>query len=233
MLLALPGAAVAQDQLPDLGMARLTDFTVDTSTTPGRSLLRYTATIVNTGAGKFELTGSRSSTTETQMSVMQRVFDSTGTSRYQNTPARMYFAGDGHNHWHVQDLEDSELTRSDNGSKVGSGAKHGFCFFDIQAFRLSLLGAPANPFYTTCGTDSTVTTQSMGLSIGWGDVYSWWLADQWVDITGLSPGRYRLNTTADKQNWFVESDETNNGTWVDLQLKAKGRVRVVGYGPSA
>jgi len=34
----------------------------------------------------------------------------------------MYFAGDGHTHWHVRDLETYELIRSDNGSKVGTGA---------------------------------------------------------------------------------------------------------------
>lgn len=214
-------------------MAQLNDFKVDTTTISGRRVMRYTAIIVNVGVGKFELKGSRASSAETQMSVTQRVFDSSGGSRYQDTPARMYFAGDGHSHWHVEDLEDSELIRSDNGVKVGSGAKHGFCFFDLQPFRLTLPGAPASAYYTTCGTNAAVTTQSMGLSIGWGDVYSWQLVDQRVDITGLSPGQYRLNTTADKQNWFVESDETNNGTWVDLQLKSKGQVRVVRYGPSA
>jgi hypothetical protein len=116
---------------------------------------------------------------------------------------------------------------------VGTGAKHGFCFYDNYAFRLDLLGAPANPFYTTCGRDGAVLAQIMGLSVGWGDIYSYWLVDQWIDVTGLPAGRYRLRTTADPQNWFTESNDANNATWADLQLKGKGAPRVIEYGPSA
>ena len=57
---------------------------------------------------------------------------------------------------------------------------------------------------------------------------------QWVDITGKAAGRYRLWATADPENWFIEADDTNNFTWVDLQIRGKGgSVRVLGYGPSA
>ena len=230
--LLVPSAAAAHDLLPDLGMAPLRDFKVD-RLNDGSVVLRYSAIVVNTGAGRFQLLGSRASTSETQMSVAQRIFDSTGTMRDRATGAQMYFAGDGHRHWHVASLEESVLERLDNGVKVGSGAKHGFCFYDNFAFRLGLPGAPGSPFYTTCGTDPSVMTQQMGLSIGWGDIYSWQLVDQWIDITNVSPGIYRLTTTADAQNWFEEADETNNLTWVELQLKAKGPPRVIRQGPSA
>lgn len=233
-LLAATAAAPAQaasEQLPDLAMAPLDDFRIEKS--GSRKLLRYSATIVNIGAGKFQAEGSRASTAETEMSVVQRIFDDAGGSTTVPTTARMYFAGDGHNHWHVRDLEQSSLDRLDNGVKVGSGAKHGFCFFDNVAFRLALVGAPSNPFFTTCGTTGTVLTQTMGLSVGWGDLYAYYLVDQWVDITNVSPGRYRLTTSADTQNWFAESNEANNFTWTDLQLKANGAPRVVAQGPSA
>ena len=230
--LATPSIAAAHDVLPDLGMAQLKDFRVDKAPS-GQTLLRYSAIVVNTGSGRFQLDGTRTSTSGSQMEVAQRIADSSGTSRTQPTAARMYFAGDGHTHWHVADLEQSVLERLDNGVKVGSGAKHGFCFFDNYPFRLALLGAPASAFYTTCGRDPNVSSQSMGLSVGWGDIYSYQLVDQWIDITGLGPGRYRLRTTADAQNWFVEANETNNLTWVDLQLKSKGAPRVIQYGPSA
>jgi hypothetical protein len=74
---------------------------------------------------------------------------------------------------------------------------------------------------------------TMGLSVGWGDVYAWSLPDQYVDITGLTSGHYRLATTADAPNWFVESNNSNNPTWVDLQLEGSGRIRVIRYGPAA
>ena len=138
-----------------------------------------------------------------------------------SSPARIFFAGDGHTHWHVRDLETSELIRLDNGSKVGTGAKRGFCFFDNTAYRLSLSGAPQSSVFTGCGSSGDLRV-TMGISVGWGDAYYWNLPDQYIDITGLTAGRYRLIVTADAVDWFAESDEVNNGTWVDVQIKGNG-----------
>lgn len=231
IVVTVPAQAAAADRLPDLAMDRLADFKIEKS--GSRKLLRYTAVVVNIGDGPFQAEGSRESTSVPEMSVVQRIFGDGGTSRTQPTAATMYFAGDGHQHWHVRDLEDSALERLDNGVKVGAGAKHGFCFYDNVAFRLALAGAPASPFFTTCGTTGTVLTQTMGLSIGWGDSYPYYLVDQWIDVTNVGSGRYRLTTTADAQNWFLESSETNNTTWTELLLKANGPPRVVAQGPSA
>lgn len=228
---ATPAQAAGADRLPDLAMAPLADFKIETSGT--RKLLRYTAIVVNIGAGPFQVEGSRASTADPEMSVVQRIFDTAGGSRTLSTTARMYFAGDGHSHWHVRDLEQSSLDRLDNGVKVGSGAKHGFCFYDNVAFRLALAGAPSSPFFRTCGTTGTVLYQNMGLSVGWGDSYPYYLVDQWVDITNVGAGRYRLSTIADSSNWFLEANETNNATWTDLQLKTRGAPRVLAQGPSA
>jgi hypothetical protein len=53
-----------------------------------------------------------------------------GSSREISTQAVMFWAGDGHEYGHVRDVEAYELTRLDNGRRVGTGAKHGFCYFD-------------------------------------------------------------------------------------------------------
>jgi hypothetical protein len=53
-----PAAGAAADRLPDLGMARLRDLSIDTATLPGRRLLRFSTVIVNVGAGPFETVGS-------------------------------------------------------------------------------------------------------------------------------------------------------------------------------
>jgi hypothetical protein len=102
------------------------------------------------------------------------------------------------------------------------------CYFDNTAYRPWLAGAPSAPVYTDCGTagDLTVTT---GLSIGWGDTYPAWRSLQWIDITGLKSGRYRLRATADPANWFAEMNNANNSTWVKLKLTSSG-VKVVAYG---
>jgi hypothetical protein len=58
----------------------------------------------------------------------------------------------------------------------------------------------------------------MGLSVGWGDLYGYTLPDQYIDITSLPDGSYRLWATGDKSNQFLESNDTNNKTWVDLRI---------------
>jgi hypothetical protein len=73
----------------------------------------------------------------------------------------------------------------------------------------------------------------MGLSVGWGDEYPATLPDQYIDITNVTPGHYRLSVTADAQNWFAETNEANNTTWVDVQLRRQGQPRILGYGPTA
>jgi hypothetical protein len=79
-LAELPRSSTAADRLPDLGMAWLSDLTID-NTTDGRRLLRFTTIIVNIGAGAFELHGKRASTLDPDMDVTQRVYNDTGGCR--------------------------------------------------------------------------------------------------------------------------------------------------------
>ena len=224
-------ARAATDVRPDLRMARLQDLQIE-NTADGRKLLRFDSIVVNVGDGAFEVIGRRPDTTS-KLKVHQRIYDDAGGSRKRSTTARMYFAGDGHTHWHVRDLQDYVLRRLDNGKLVGTGAKHGFCFFDNYRF-----GSAQGPFYTrqtsppACGRSSSELRVKMGLSRGWGDIYQSSLPDQYIDITGLTSGRYKLRATADADNWFSETNNTNNFTWVDIQISGNS-VSVIEYGPAA
>jgi len=151
-------------------MAPLADISID-RTKDGRNLLRFSTKIVNTGTGPFELSATRSSSTST-FSASQRIYNDDGTSSDSPTPGVQFvFAGDGHTHWHIRDLESYELDLPDNGVRVGTGVKSGFCFWDNSAHQLSLPGAPATAQYlgSGCGTESSLNLR-MGLSVGWGDV---------------------------------------------------------------
>lgn len=227
----LPGPAKAADLLPDLAMARLkTIHTEDTA--DGRRLLRFTTTIVNIGSGAFEVRGGRPDSSTTVMPVTQRIYNDTGSFVDRPTAATMQYSGDGHTHWHVQKLQTYELIRQDSGSKVGTGAKTGFCFFDGFIYKGTLPNAPASAVYrrTGCGTASSLAV-TMGLSIGWGDKYAASLPAQYIDISGLAPGRYLLQVTADQQNWFAESNEGNQATWAELQID-EGGVTVLRRAPN-
>ena len=227
-------SGAATPMTPDLGMARLSDISLG-RLADGRTVLRFSATVVNVGSGPFVLHAERSDASS-PWAVTQRVADSQGQMTDVATSAELVFGGDGHNHWHVKDLESYELIRLDNGVKVGTSSKGGFCFFDTTAYRLSMPGAPQTRAYlgSGCGVESSLTVD-MGLSVGWGDTYSYRLPDQFIDVTGLTGGRYRLVATADPSGRFQETNEGNNLTWVDVQIQGKGpnNVKILGYGPAA
>ncbi len=227
-------AASGADLLPDEAMTNLRAFHVDTTTMPGHTLLRFTTESVNIGAGPLELRGSRPNTSTPTMSVVQRISDDVGGFRDVSAPSFMFWAGDGHNHWHVNDFVSTELDRTDNGVKVGTGAKQGFCLSDSAAFDRSLPGAPDSKVYKGCVMGGqTSKAVKMGISVGWGDRYGYTLAFQWIDITGLTPGRYQIFGTVDAQNYYLESDETNNTTWAILQLNGDNTVKLIQQGPHA
>ena len=86
-------------------------------------------------------------------------------------PPYMYFSGDGHNHWHVRDLELGPFKRLPDQAKLRSAAKHGFSFYDNYRN-----GSTASAQYTStnsCVGGSSALQVTMGLSTGWGDAY-WW-----------------------------------------------------------
>jgi hypothetical protein len=177
------------------------------------------------GAAAFEVQGSRADTSVTDMVGHQIV----GGAEV-GQPVTLIYAGDGHNHWHVKNLAAFKLSTIETRKApkdVGFGAKIGFCFWDNVRYRSDAVAQ----FYGSagCGVPTSLSL-TMGLSAGWGDIYPSYLNMQWVDITGLKNGKYRLTGTADASNWFVESSESNNSTWVDLQIKGK-TVKVLATGP--
>ena len=221
--LLAPGgqASAASDRLPDLAMAKLRH--IGTKTVDGRRSLRFSAIIVNVGDGPFALRSRRAST-GSGWSTRQVIHDDAGGSRSVATPAvRLVYAGDGHDHWHVKDLEQYRLVplASPGGSRIGH--KVGFCFFDNYQYRLALADAPQDPVYghRACGRRNSLGLRT-GLSVGWGDIYHRSLPGQSIDITDLPYGAYRLWATADQADVFLEGNNANNATWADLWIDADG-----------
>ena len=219
---------------PDMGMAPLSSILVGQEDS-GRSFLRFSATLVNVGPGPAIVAAHRDLPFRDDWIVVQRVEDGGGGYSEREMGARLIFGGDGHDHWHIVGAEAHQLETLE-GDIVGGLVKSGFCFFDNVDYRTSLPGAPPTATHasTECGGrfDRDI---AMGLSVGWGDEYQWYLLDQSIEITGVPDGRYRLRAIADPADQLEESDETNNDTWTVIEiLTVDGvrRVEVVEQGPA-
>ncbi len=210
------------EAIPDLAMKQFSDFQIQMVN--GRRMLRFTAMMVNVGDGHFEVRGSRGATSE-PMRVRQVIYETSSRnspiSRQITTNAVGKWSGDGHNHWHVQ-----EMMRYDMWGGSGSyrGAKVGFCFLDSDPYNLSLPNASGGSYYrgSWCQTTPNALNNRMGISVGWGDEYEWYLAWQWVDITGLPGGTYTIRSKVDPYSFFLEENEGNNCTWARVSFGSTG-----------
>jgi Lysyl oxidase len=214
-------AQAATDVLPDLRTRKLTDFRIENASN-GEKRLRFTTQIANAGPGAFEVRMQRSTTTTAQMTVTQRIYNTAGGWRWVQAPGTHgFWGGDGHNHWHVYKLQRFEIRKlnadGSEGPLAGSGAKVGFCFFDNTTYDLSLPNARRSPYYTGCGTTSSLRVTA-GISVGWADKYGAGLPKQWIKINGLPDGIYRVRVLTDPQNWFIETSNRNNNTHSDIKI---------------
>lgn len=237
-LAAVPAAAGARDFLPNLDMLPPSDIQADTTTMPGHTLLRYTSIIINKASydpsagkygGPFEVLGQRSSSTDTTMSVRQRVQQSGGTQVDYSIPnAVMYYATeDGHSHWHTKDMETGDLIRLNDGGSLARVSKLGYCFYDNVEWNLSLPGAPQASVFKGCGNSTSMSVDT-GLSIGWGDRYRYNLPLQYIDITGIPNGTYRLRVSANAAIGFHESNTSDNAACAVVKITGGGSTISVG-----
>ncbi|MGZ8512860.1 MAG: cell wall-binding repeat-containing protein [Candidatus Limnocylindria bacterium] len=227
-LLAPGGAVAATDKLPDLRMAPLTNFYTETS--GGERRLRFRTIMTNEGVGPLEVRGIRDSFAQAHLRTRQAIHDTGGGVRLVDSRALMEYAVDGHDHWHVQGVMLYQMWSADGITRRGT--KVGFCFLDSYRYNLALPGAPQSQVYPehVCGDRGDLTNR-MGLSVGWGDDYPANFAYQWIDITTLAPGDYTVQARADEQNWYLESNETNNCAYARVRITAtNGPVQVLGSG---
>jgi hypothetical protein len=90
-----------------------------------------------------------------------------------------------HGHWHFEDYAEYLLVPMGQDQPLPVGYKNGFCVLDLIC---------NNPKYT-CG--------NMGITAGCADEYSSSLSCQWVDVTNIPAGDYKLIV---RVNWAVRPD---------------------------
>jgi hypothetical protein len=104
----------------------------------GRRVLRFTSILVNVGAGPMEVLATRPSSSS-PWRVRQVIDNDAGGERRVDTDATMRYAGDGHDHWHVERMMVYHLW---SGRGTRADRKVGFCFFDTTHWSPSLPGSP-------------------------------------------------------------------------------------------
>lgn len=228
LLLMLGGAAAAAVALPIAAIAgpggvKYPDLRSDPPASPytevfsdsslgvkDRYLMRFWGFVVNVGEGPLDVAGNPRAGT-----VRQRGSATGGASATDWTtigdPPVIYESADGHNHFHLKNATAYSL-RNGSGAFVAPAQKTGFCLYDSY----EVVDRGAAEFYRDDGPNGRVidfcaqgkpnaTWLRMGTSAGWRDDYNPTLAFQWVDISNVAPGNYRLQSEADPD------DEINEG----------------------
>lgn len=180
--------------------------------------LRFDQIAYNAGAGSLELRFVPSEGAGTPP-LRQRIYASDGSHTERTAESAMEFHAI-HGHWHYSGFGLGRLYDPD-GDLVAQSNKKGFCLIDVEIERWAERGNGARAYSAPgCltpdpGQDGDVV---MGISSGWADVYNWFLADQFIDVTGVPDGAYRLEVVADPNDTLKESDETDNAgsTWICL-----------------
>ncbi len=210
--------------LPDLAMLPPSDFKIEQSGRRVR-LLRFSTIIVNLGPGPFQVYGwdPAGISTTRDAAVVQQIQEPGGGFVDHATDAKIFWSGDGHNHFHVRDLQDMTLQNL-TAEVLATGAKRGFCFWDNYRY-----GSDLPVYYHPSTTDACELapdgTVPMGLSVGWGDRYPYNIAYQYIDITGMPNGTYIVHVSADPPlasgGLFLEADESNNTAWAEIRIQRK------------
>lgn len=227
-------AAEGADRLPDLVAPPPANPAMAVeSLADGQShlLLRFSGYIHNAGEGPLEIRGSNPSG-GVMTDSWQRIYQQGGGFRddHSRHPRITFENADGHEHWHVQAAARFSLWNEAGTAETAPAAKVGFCLEDVE--RIDAF-APSTPAYDSNATEYCRQYQPgasnvlEGISPGWQDVYGSKLPFQWVDVSDVAPGQYRLGGQVDPNDIVIESNEADNGPTLASDI-----VTVPGYAAS-
>ncbi|MDK1021337.1 MAG: lysyl oxidase family protein [Candidatus Hydrogenedentes bacterium] len=214
LMFAAAPRSLAQDLLPDLivNPARLMDHEFVNDIVPGRIHILLSNSTPNIGDGELRVVAGP--IVGDEQTIFQAIKQADGS------PARLLEAGvfvfhGGHGHVHVNDWAQYRILEVLPGDGVGAilfeGAKTSFCLVDSMTYA-GFPGTPEPRTFVTCSDDV------QGITVGWEDIYYYNLPDQWIDITGLTPGEYWLESEVDPEDHILETDETNNRARIKLVI---------------
>jgi len=169
--------------------------------------LRFSTTSWNKGAGPMELVGGaiiQDGTPDNPglREVWQQIYRSDGTIR-KELVGQFEYHGGTHNHFHLEDYATYTLIPVSQG--VGSvGEKVSFCLLDNIKVNTHLPNAAKRPVYTTCNPDI------QGISVGFGDIYRYYLDGQSLPFGDNPSGDYLIKIQTNPNANLFESNYSDN-----------------------
>lgn len=190
-----------------------TETRIDTTTEPGKVLLRFATSTANLGGLLHVTAGPVSPDGNTQV-VQQRAY---GSGNVLVHDAGWFVFHPEHHHFHLDQFESYELLSQDRQTVLRSSNKVSFCLTDVLPVDVpersdGHVFLDLQPF--ECGV------AEQGINTGYADYYGADLPDQWIDVTGLVPGSYWIRLTVDPSGLLLESDETNNTAYFPVEYQA-------------
>lgn len=113
-----------------------------------------------------------------------------------------------HEHYHYQGFARYELLDAD-GTVLLTGRKQAYCMEDTR----QVLQGP------DIGCSKIYSCDEQSIQAGWSDLYGNALDCQWLDVTGIAPGDYRLRVIANPGRAFEELSFENNVTEVPVSIE--------------
>ena len=197
-----------------------------------QTCLRFDQVVANRGAGPIEIaydvpTGATPDA-DVPFPVSQRVYDSDGT--FTDRPGGTVTYHGVHGHYHYSSFANALLWRSDRrGTRLGhapvaASHKVSFCMADIRIDAWGEKGDGPRKYYAPdclfpMASDGVTDQYRQGVNHGWSDVYDWYIPDQYIEVTGVPSGFYRLEFCADPFNEIEEEREDNNCVVNHIRLR--------------
>lgn len=211
---------------PDLQTLKLSDVKFQRIRSTGQKFIRLSNTAANLGQGRFELRPVHDAATGTTVAYQRLYSHDAGGDWYLTGEEAIgtFEFHSLHGHWHFDDFALYELRNIAADGQIGeqvlaSSGKVTFCIIDTGLIDGGLEHA-AGATYTSCGQNAV-----QGLSVGWGDTYTWNLAGQSIDVTNVPQGDYWLVSTVDPDDIVLEGGgaaESNNTAAVKVRLRPNG-----------
>ena len=184
--------------------------------------LRFSNDIRNAGAGPLVLRFRDDQGFATQCEMDQEIKVAGGPPLERNAGPCVFHPQ--HAHFHYQNMAQYLLFQVGAGGRPGAtpvarSRKVGYCLGDVDDYSFGSAqtrpstypaldpGAtrPTACFPNTVPTDHPALWDYMGISAGWGDVYTWDLPGQYIDISHIGDGVYEVVSRANPDGGLLES----------------------------